>query len=559
MLALAMVHFRAIASVYDRATLRFAVVAIFVAEENKNVIRWRSPWFVLIAGILAAGCVPLKTNFVKTPSEAIPPAFDTPSARYIHSETDGHSNDSGFRLLTNSTNALMSRIVLADHAAHSLDLQYYIFENDATGRLVAQRLVAAADRGVRVRLLLDEIHIADNYDFYEALDAHPNIEVRVFNPFPTRNPPTIVKAMQFLWEWRRMNRRMHNKSFIVDNTAVIVGGRNIGDAYFDADAASNFSDLDLIAIGPVVAEASATFDNYWNSDAAYPVTAFKKKRATKQDLDRVKTQLAHDARAFAESDYAQEIFEKLPNGASADRRGGWFWGPATLVADQPEKIDMKSDNPALRMGPKVRDMIDGAKSDLLLVSPYFVPGDSGVKFMTGIAGRGVTIKVLTNSLAATDEPASYAGYSHYREPLLSAGVQMYELQPAPGGKQTVTSSGKSSGVSLHAKAVVVDTREVFIGSMNMDQRSKLLNTEMGIIVDCPELAAAVTAFVAKAMEPENSFHLTIEKKANDRPGNLLWTWSDDGKTQTSDTAPGVTRMRRLEVRLLSLLPIDGLL
>ena len=503
--------------------------------------------------------MPARKDITAVPSEALPPTFDTPSSRYIRSELDNHPGLSGFRLLTNNTNALMSRIVLADHAVHSIDMQYYIFENDATGRLVAQRLVAAADRGVRVRMLLDDIHVSDDSGLFELLDAHPNIEVRVFNPFPTRNTPAILKAMQFLMEWRRLNRRMHNKSFIVDNTAAVIGGRNIGDAYFDAAREdSNFSDLDLISIGPVVAEASKSFDNYWNSDAAYPISAFSKKRPSEQELAHAKQELAHDARAFAQSDYAADLFETLPNGATADRRGGWYWGSATLVADEPAKIEMEKDDKALRMGPKVKELIDEAKEQLLLISPYFIPGKSGVKYITGIAGRGVETKVLTNSLAATDEPAAYAGYSKYRAALLKGNVQMYELRPAPGEKKPSV-RGTSSGVSLHAKAVVVDSREVFVGSMNMDQRSKLLNTEMGLIVDCPELAKAVKQFFDKVIDPESSFHVELKPEEHSRGLQTIWSWTDHGKTETSDTDPGVSKGRRLEVTLLGLLPIEGLL
>jgi len=213
---------------------------------------WRKSGLVTIFALLL-GCAPLQRNVTRQPSSALPPAHDTPSARYVQSEVQTHTGESGFRLLANSTNALMSRIALADHAAHSIELQYLIFQNDATGRLVAQRLLAAADRGARVRMLIDDYALKDEYDLLDALDAHANIEVRVFNPFPTRAKLLPAKAVQLALEWRRLNRRMHNKSFIVDNDVAIIGGRNIGDAYFDAADNNNFRDLDVVAIGPVVA------------------------------------------------------------------------------------------------------------------------------------------------------------------------------------------------------------------------------------------------------------------------------------------------------------------
>jgi len=497
---------------------------------------------LIVAAVFAfalAACSSLRPDFVKQASSALPPATDTPSARYIAAELRGHAEQSGFRLLTKSTNALMSRIALVDHAQHSIDLQYYIFQNDATGRLLAQHLLAAADRGVRVRILLDDIKLSDDDRVLDALDAHEKIEVRLFNPFRTRNPSALSKAAQFLLEGRRLNRRMHNKSFITDNVAAVIGGRNIGDHYFDASYDNNFRDLDVIAIGPVVGEASRVFDDYWNCDAAYPVTAFRNAHDSQADLARLRVALAHDARAFAQSDYAEAVLEELPEGASADRFGDWFWGPAILVADQPEKIEVHGDAPALRIGPQLKAVIDAARSEVLLVSPYFVPGKSGTRFLTDLAQRGVSTQVLTNSLAA--------------------GVQLYELQPAPGAPQSATAGGTSSGVSLHAKAVVVDRAHVFIGSLNMDQRSKLLNTEMGVIIDSQPLAEAVKRFFDSAVLPENAFHVVLQKAPESANAHMTWLWRKDGKAMSSESDPDVSAIRRLETLVISLLPIEGLL
>ncbi len=508
-----------------------------------------------------AACSSLRTDFVKTPSNALPPATDTPSAHYLASEVDQRGEQSGFRLLTKSSNALMSRVALADHAAHSIDLQYYIFNNDATGRLLAQRLLAAADRGVRVRMLIDDINLKDAAQMLDALDAHENIEVRVFNPFSTREASTLSKIGQFMVDGQRLNRRMHNKSFITDNTAAIIGGRNIGDDYFDAGNETNFRDLDVVAIGPVVREASRIFDDYWNCDAAYPVTAFRNERDTTADLAALRISLARDARAFAQSDYAQATLLEIPNGPTADRHGEWFWGMATVVADQPEKIDAHEDVPALRIGPKLRTMIDAAKSEVFMTSPYFVPGDTGTQFLTALVQRGVSTQVLTNSLAATDEAAAHAGYERYRRRLLEGGVQLYELRPTPGTAQTVTGRGTSSGVSLHAKTLVVDREHVFIGSLNMDQRSKLLNTEMGVIIDSAPLAVAVREFFDAAILPANSFNVLLQEspgvKLDDWP--MVWLWSTDGKAMSGQSDPDVSRERRAEVFVMGMLPIEGLL
>lgn len=519
--------------------------------------RCRNLWLVL-AFALATGCVPVQRNVVREPSTALPPARDTPSARYVQAEAQNHSGDSGFRILSNATNALMSRIALADHAAHSIDLQYFIFQDDATGRLVAQRLLAAADRGVRVRMLLDDFDLDNEYDLLDALDAHANIEVRVFNPFRTRAKFLPAKVVQLVLEWRRLNRRMHNKSFIVDNDVAVIGGRNIGDAYFDAADSNNFRDLDVIAIGPVVPAASRSFDAYWNSDAAVPIAAFGRKRDPQRDLSRIRDALAHEARAFAQSDYAQAAIEEFPSGPTADRTGSWFWGPAEFVADQPEKIEAKHDEPALRIGPRLKQVVDGAQHEVLLISPYFVPGQNGTHYLCGLVQRGITVKALTNSLAATDEPAAHAAYSHYRRDLLTCGVQLFELHPLRGTVQAATAYGTSAGISLHAKAIVVDRHYTFIGSMNMDQRSRLLNTEIGVIVDSPALAQAVADYFGRASAPTSAFEVELKERSAGRP-RMVWVTEENGSLQTLEHEPGVTPPRRMETLLLRALPIDGLL
>ena len=520
------------------------------------LVRWLA---LIVLAALASGCATLRTDVPRTPSTALAPVADTPSTRYVKSEVDRHGGESGFRLLISNTNALMSRVVLADHAVHSIDLQYYIFANDATGRLMAQRLLAAADRGVRVRILLDDLDISKQDRLLDALDAHPNIEVRLFNPFRIRNRSLLSKAGQFLIEGRRLNRRMHNKSFIVDGMQAIVGGRNIGDAYFDAGNEVHFRDLDVIAIGPVVPRISAMFDAYWNSDSAFPVTAYRSVHATTADLERLRTRLAKDAREFAESDYAQALSDQLPNGPSADRKGAWFWGPATLVADDPEKADPDKKDDAFLIGPQIRSLLEAARDQVLIVSPYFIPGKRGAQYLVDLAHRGVTVKVLTNALAATDEPEVHSGYARYRRPLLEAGVDLFELRPA--GREPGEAYGTSSGVSLHAKTMVVDHRLVFVGSMNMDPRSRLLNTEMGVIVDCPAMAEAIGNFFDKATVPQNAFHVVLERPDGSptSPTRIRWIAVDGDRTLKFDHEPDVSAWKRAKVSLMRILPIEGLL
>ncbi|MEP6483450.1 MAG: phospholipase D family protein [Rudaea sp.] len=503
-----------------------------------------------------AACSSLRTRYVKPYSDAFAPPKGTPTARYVASTTADHAHESGFRLLSNNNDALMSRVVLADSATRSIDLQYYIFDADATGHLIAQRLLAAADRGVRVRLLVDDLDAGDAEHVFDALDAHPNIEVRLFNPFHTRNPSAPSKLAQFLVDGPRLNRRMHNKSFIVDNTVAVIGGRNIGDAYFETGQTQHFRDLDVIAIGPVVAQASRAFDTYWNDTSAVPVTAFDTTKADSTDVDKLRERLKTDARPLTPSEYASVLVDALPGGRKIDHPGQWAWGPARVVADDPLKVDNENDDPSLLLQPKLDTMIGSAQSEVLLISAYFVPGEEDTRNFVALAKRGVKVRVLTNSLAATDEPLVHAGYARYRRELLAGGVELYELRPLVGNQPAA--HGASSGVSLHAKCIVIDRQRIFIGSMNMDQRSKLLNTEMGIVAASPDLAAAVGDYFDRAVSPRNTFRVALDGEGTH--GQMTWTSIDEkGNPVTYGHEPDVSLSRRIEVNLLRLLPIDGLL
>jgi putative cardiolipin synthase len=504
----------------------------------------------------------VRSDAVKTHSEAVTPSPDTALAQSVAPvEAALAPGQSGFRLLTLNTNALLSRVVLAEKAQQSIDLQTYIFENDDTGRLVAQALLKAADRGVRVRLLVDDMTKSDDsLRLFEALEAHENIEVRLFNPFNSRNPGAISKAAQMLVEFRRLNRRMHNKSFIVDNKVAIIGGRNIGDDYFDANDSNNYRDLDLLAVGPVVPAASQAFDRYWNDEATLPASAWKGAKDAPADLEKARADIARRVRKFADSDYAKAALEELPDGPTADRAGEWFWGAALMAADAPEKIEAEgSESPELLIAPKVKQLMYGAKSELLLLSPYFVPSKPDREALIAMAQRKVAVKIATNSLASSDQPPVHSAYGPTRKELLAGGVQLYELKPRAGVTQT-TAQDANGGVTLHAKAFVVDGRYTFVGSMNMDQRSALLNTEQGLVVDSPALAQAVAQFFSTVTQPANAWRLALEDKGGDGGGGqLLWVDEVDGKPRTTDHEPEVGAMRRIEVILLKLLPIDGML
>jgi putative cardiolipin synthase len=505
--------------------------------------------------VVLAACASSPPRVDKPVSEAVAPVVDTAATEYVEAEEQsrppGHS---GFRLLTRPTNALMSRIALADQAAEAIDVQTFLFNDDATGRLVAVRLLDAADRGVRVRLLVDAFYSPDP-DLVDALDAHRNIEVRLFNPFGSRDPGMLSTMGQMLMEFSRLNRRMHNKSFIVDNRVAIIGGRNIGNQYFDASGESNFRDLDLLAIGRVVRDASRAFDSYWNDETVVPASAYGSEHNDAGSLAQLRARLDKNLRQFAQSDYAEAIVAELPHGATEVRPGEWFWGPAELVSDQPEKVEARGDQPGLRIGPRLQQVLDAAQSEVVMTTPYFVPGEAEVRHLLGLVGRGVDVSVLTNSLASTDHPTAHGAYSERRRPLVEGGVRLFELKPRP--EQAPSEAAEESGgdVTLHAKSFVVDRRYVFVGSLNMDQRSKLLNTEMGVIVDNADLAKAVVDYFASATSPANAYEVVIES-----PGSALrWATDDDGQRVLLKSEPGAGLRRRAKALLAKLLPVDNLM
>lgn len=511
-------------------------------------------------GLLAlAACThsDLRPDYPRVPSTVLPVQPDAPLEAYARRISAQHGSDSGLRLISDSNDALLARIALANRAVHSLDLQYYMFHSDATGGLLAQRLLAAADRGVRVRLLLDDLHVAGNDDVLRILDGHPNIQIRLFNPFLDRSTSTLSMGMQFAGDFSRLNRRMHNKAMIADGAMAIVGGRNIGDEYFDADDSVNFRDLDVLTVGPVVAEVGQMFDRYWNSEQSFPIGAFHRKTPSREQLAQLRKTMAASARQFSESGYAQSLVARVGDLANEAPATAWAWGTATYMADDPEKGNPAADSKDLHMAPQIRAWMDGAQQRLTLISPYFVPGDKGVAYFKSMCDRGVEVAILTNSLASTDAGNVYVAYASYHVALLKAGVHLYELKPdARRGRGGSSFFGSSSGSnSLHAKAMVVDEQHAFVGSMNLDPRSVHINTEDGVIVDSPALAKALLTIFADATKPVHSYQVLLDDK-----GRVYWLGKQPGQPEVRyDHAPETSWWRRFKVNAGGLLPIESLL
>jgi putative cardiolipin synthase len=485
----------------------------------------------------------------KLPSDvAIPPGAGTELDQLIAEPEAQHPGASGFRLVREGPEALAIRARSALLAGRSLDVQTYIWHADVTGMYLAHRLLQAADRGVRVRILVDDMDARAKNAGFAALDAHPQIEVRMFNPFQSRQG-WLSQAWEIVSSFPRLNRRMHNKTWIADNRIAIVGGRNLGDEYFGASEDVNFVDLDFAMVGPIVRDASASFDDYWSAPSTRPMRELDLKSVTREALDDVRTTLADHAEAAEASPYAAEV-----RGDDSVQRlvaGDWpmVWTDSCrFVADDPLKVALdEKDIQDSRVLTVLQPAAENTSERLSLISPYFVPGEVGTQILVGLAHEGKQVRVLTNSLIANDVAAVHGGYSRYRERLLEGGVGLWELKPMPGSDVHASLFG-SKGASLHTKALTVDGRVLFVGSYNIDPRSRFLNCEQGILAESSELARQLEEIFERQSSGERAWRVT-------RRGTGSLAWSDGTREYSSD--PEASRARRLEAWLARVLPFEA--
>ncbi|XZG69985.1 phospholipase D family protein [Chitinibacteraceae bacterium HSL-7] len=467
----------------------------------------------------------------------------SPLIESVSHQTEQHPGLSGVSPLRQGRTALLSRLALANAATRSLDVQYYIWHNDLTGRLLLWAILDAADRGVSVRVLLDDLGTNPDDKVLRTLATHDNIEVRLFNPVAWRS----WRKLGLVWEVGRLNQRMHNKSFTADGVASIVGGRNVGNEYFEANKQVDFSDLDVVAIGPVVDEVAQAFEEYWQHSRAIPIEAFYRRAPNAEALSQLRTDLGEALLDDRGADYNEHLKAEAERFRQAGASLPFYWGEAHAVYDDPDKL-VRDD--ARKLTDQLAALANNTEHQLDIISPYFVPKDSGVDWLAERVERGARVRVLTNSLAATDVAAVHAGYSPARQPLLDAGVQLYELKPDPQVRQRKRTKWLgSSRASLHAKSFLFDQRHVFVGSLNLDPRSIDLNTEIGIVIDNAQLAAELTADF-EDMIANDAYRLTLDPN-----GSLLWHDDLDGSVR--DTEPQTNWLQRLGVRLMSLLPIKS--
>ena len=455
----------------------------------------RFAFHILILALMA-GCatLPPGSDFPKTASSALAQPEETRFGRQFADAAREHGGNSGFRMLAVGVDGFLTRMQMINTAERTVDLQYFIFRADETGQLVTDAVLRAADHGVRVRVLIDDSETIAGDEQLLALDAHPQIEIRIFNPFAYRGHSMFFRALEFMFSGSRLDYRMHNKLMVVDNAIALIGGRNISDPYFEVDPKSQIADDDVFAAGPIVKALSGTFDEFWNCAIAIPVRALGKAKTSDAALAAYrKTLNEHRYQVKADgSDYASRVATGEPFAGMIAGRLPLVWAHAQLVYDSPDKKSVDKDGMvgSLMLRP-VDKAVAAVQSELLMVTPYFIPGDEGMQLFGDLRKRDVRVRILTNSLESSTVLAAQSGYMRYRLPLLEEGLELYEVRSLLGnarGSGETAQMTRYGKYSLHAKLFVFDRQRLFIGSMNFDQRSMHLNTEIGLIIDSPELA-----------------------------------------------------------------------
>ena len=501
--------------------------------------------------------VAIREDYQATPSYAFDRPEETTLGRAFAPDQARHGDLSGFRLLQGGVGALMTRAALADLAERAIDLKYFIYEPDETGAFLLEKLIAAAERGVRVRILLDDYALGFE-DLYLAqiVDEHPLIEIRVFNPLSDRS--RWSRPLQIALHLDRLGMRMHNKVFAVDSQVAILGGRNISNRYFEARAESHFRDLDVLAAGPIVRDVSRQFDEYWNSPLAVPVSAFvapSQARSTTQRLAELHRLAAAEHGPHAEYAQRKEVF--LGRLLKGDPE--MVWAKGTVVSEVPVRELPDQARSARSLSEISRTLAierQAVKYELVMVMAYYVPGARGVEVMSELTRRGVRVRILTNSLAATDVLAVHAGYSRYRAALLATGVELHEYRPdaqRPAREGHLMRHGDSDS-ALHAKVIVYDRRLIWVGSANSDPRSRRLNTEGGFLIESAPLAERLLARIEDDFSFQHSWRLALESGQESGKKQIVWSGMQDGRLVRLHEEPGADLMRQFRAWFYSLMP-----
>jgi putative cardiolipin synthase len=519
---------------------------------------------LLVCSVVAAcSTLPPGHDYPRVESRALADTVQTRLGSQLESATLKHGGDSGFRLLSLGVDAYLTRMQMIDAAERTLDLQYSIFRGDDTGRLLTEAALHAADRGVRVRILLDDGERVGGDEQIAPLAAHRAIEIRFYNPFAYRGHLKVLKGTEFLLNRSRLNYRMHNKLMVADNAVALIGGRNIGDQYFQIDSEEQYADTEVFAVGPIVRQLSASFDEFWNHPLSIPNEALAAGRSSRSALsEHRESTVADPAEVSADGvELASRVDSGEPFAGMLSGRLPLVWAPAQMISDSPDKKSVKDGSRVGRL--MLRPVATAARavqSELLMITPYLIPGDEGMRLFSNLRSRNVRVRILTNSLISSAIPLAHSGYMGYRVPLLEDGVELYEIRALLGntrGSGQSVAMSRHGTYSLHVKMFVFDRQSIFVGSMNFDQRSMHLNTEIGLLIDSPELAEELARRFAAMAQPANAYEVLLQANRSGKGRHLIWRTLEEEVLVDLQSEPARSLWQKFQAGLLSLLPLDS--
>jgi putative cardiolipin synthase len=503
---------------------------------------WRQVLFITVLAAAASGCATISLDQPVEPSYAITDTSDTTLGREVAEWTSQHDGLSGFYPLISGLDAFGARLALIESAEKSIDAQYFLIKPDVAGHIFAGALLQAADRGVRVRFLLDDVFTtADDVDLL-ALNRHPNIDIRLFNPIARSGS----SSLNFLGDFGRANRRMHNKSLTVDNQVTIIGGRNIAEEYFELKAAGEFLDFDVLGLGDVAGDVAEQFDLFWNHEYSIPLDIVASK-TDESEVDAARADIAADFDEKLQSIYASAVGSQLVRDLYNDKVP-LYPASADFVTDAPDKLTNDVDESQQILVNHLAEVAASAEREIIVITPYFVPLDAGVAFWKAIVDSGVKVTILTNSLASNNHVAVHSGYAKYRRPIIEAGVNLYELRADAVSQPASDAQAPPETVTLHTKAVIIDREFLYVGSLNLDPRSIDVNTEMGAVIRSADLVGPLAERAATVL-PERAYRVELDEN-----GKLRWSAVIDGVEVIETREPLTSGWRRFQAFILKIVP-----
>ena len=515
-------------------------------QANPAVSSTRRLFALLALAVVLSGCASVPLDTPKEASYAVSATANEAEFAAVREWLDGRDDVSGFYPLSKGFDAFGARLRLIDLADASIDAQYFLMKPDDAGFTFLAKLLEAADRGVRVRLLLDDVFTTMDDVYFGVLDVHPNVEVRIFNPIARKG----IYAFNYLGHFSLLNRRMHNKAFIADNLVAIVGGRNIAVEYFQLETSGEFLDFDMLSAGTIVQEVSSQFDTYWNHSLAVPISLLYDE-GNVDDLNAARGRLDRQMEEAGDSIYGRATTTPLMEQLVSNEIGPYV-AEGRLIADDPQKLLEKVSREQQIVAGELREVMAEAEDIVYIFTPYFIPRKRGIEFIRELREKGVRVVVLTNSLATNNHTSVHSSYSSYRKDLLRAGVELWEARPDAAKIVTPEGETQLEKLTLHTKGMIIDDDLVFVGSLNLDPRSIDINTEMGMLIRSPELVAQMTDQAAANIA---AIAYRLELDENDK---IIWRATVDGEEIVETKEPQTTGWQRFTAWFLKILPENQL-